>query len=352
MPIAYTWHPEPIAGQANATATFKWNDAGEQTVFVVASNSLGYQSNTYTITLDSPITLDVQETGVINTEYTFTASFTPADTTASVEYTWETSEHPPISFPSNAQSHFACVWNTPSTKTITVTAKAGAETVTRAYTMRVSAVPARTPPTAVDVQGITAGVVHTSYPFTATISPPTAAESFMFYDPPYGSHPVVYAWETNGQEPVTHTRQQTDVVPFIWDTPGTKVIYVTASNSQGSVTTRHIVTIREATSTTSIAPDTVTISGPTTGAVDSTDTFTATVSPLDVTMPFTYTWIPEPDAGYQGLATVQYTWPDEGAYTIAVTASNSGGSVSDEHTVSVVRLAAENMRVYLPLIRR
>ncbi len=95
----------------------------------------------------------------------------------------------------------------------------------------------------------------------------------------------------------------------------------------------------------------VTITGPVTGTVDTTYTFTATVAPPTATLPITYTWLPQPDAG-QGNATVTYTWATTGTKAITVAAENCGGVVSNTHTIAIVAPPPPWRYVYLPLVMK
>ena len=79
---------------------------------------------------------------------------------------------------------------------------------------------------------------------------------------------------------------------------------------------------------------TVTISGPTTGAINTSYTFSTTVSPVTATTPINYTWTPAPESG-QGTATATYSWPTAGNKIITVTAENVSGTVSDTHSINI-----------------
>lgn len=78
----------------------------------------------------------------------------------------------------------------------------------------------------VNLTGPTAGLMNTTYVFTATVSPITA------------TLPITYTWQATGQTPVTHTRSVAyiDAVSLTWSTVGVKTITVTASNADGLVT--------------------------------------------------------------------------------------------------------------------
>lgn len=90
-----------------------------------------------------------------------------------------------------------------------------------------------------------------------------------------------------------------------------------------------------------IAPTGVEISGPNTAIAHATKEFTADISPVTATAPFTYVWqaIGLPSVihtGQDGEDTVSLTWSSAGPKTVTVTASNAAGAAIDTHTVSVI----------------
>ncbi len=97
-------------------------------------------------------------------------------------------------------------------------------------------------------------------------------------------------------------------------------------------------------------PPTISIDGPTLGALDTPYTFTAIVEPLTTTTPITYVWRANAQAPLThtgGLSdTVAFTWTVAGKQTITATAINSYASVSDTHEVFIGRM------VFLPLVVR
>ena len=88
-------------------------------------------------------------------------------------------------------------------------------------------------PTSVSISGVEQGWTGREYVFTATVSPETAGT------------PITYTWQADGQLPVTHIGGITDMVSYTWDTPGIKVIVVTASNAYGEVMDTHPINILE-----------------------------------------------------------------------------------------------------------
>ncbi|MGD2104092.1 MAG: choice-of-anchor Q domain-containing protein, partial [Anaerolineae bacterium] len=96
-----------------------------------------------------------------------------------------------------------------------------------------------------------------------------------------------------------------------------------------------------------VAPESVSIVGPTTGFVGRSYAFEAVVSPPTATGPLTYTWSPEPEEG-QGAHRALYRWATEGTKTIVVEAANPEGTTPPaQHEITL-----ELIRIYLPLVTR
>lgn len=91
------------------------------------------------------------------------------------------------------------------------------------------------------------------------------------------------------------------------------------------------------------APTGVAIYGPGTVLADTLATYEARA--LGASPPISFTW----SNGATGSET-QYSWPQTGTYTIAVTATNACGAASGTQSVSVI--AFWPYRVYLPLVQR
>jgi RHS repeat-associated protein len=197
--------------------------------------------------------------------------------------------------------------------------------------------------TPVGIEGVTitgpaTGVVHTTYTFTATASPPST------------TLPIEYAWQATEQEtPLPKTGGRTTTIPFKWDEPGTQTITVTADNGIGTTSTTHTIIILPQ------APTRVSLSGPGTGKTDTVYTFTVTTNPVTTTLPLTYTWeatdhTPETHPSINHLTDVMtFTWGIEGNKIVTATADNNAGTTSVAHTINITRLES-HFEVYLPLI--
>jgi len=91
----------------------------------------------------------------------------------------------------------------------------------------------------------------------------------------------------------------------------------------------------------------VNIHGPGAGVLNTTYTFTTTISPLDASTPISYTWSPEPDSG-QDTSVATYSWATVGGKTITVTAQNSGGSAVDTHAITITDIPVTGVSISGP----
>jgi len=182
------------------------------------------------------------------------------------------------------------------------------------------------------ISGPMTGVVQTGYNFTTTVYPITA------------TLPITYVWRATGQLPVTHTGGLSDTVTFSWSMPGTKIITVTTTNPVSAVTITHVININS-------PPTSVAISGPVIGIIQTDYTFIATVSPITTTLPITYAWWATEQSSVTRSGslsdTIAFTWNTPGIQAITVTATNSWGTVTGTHTVTIGL-----PKLYLPLIMR
>jgi hypothetical protein len=112
-----------------------------------------------------------------------------------------------------------------------------------------------------------------------------------------------------------------------WDEPGEYTILVTATNCSGAVQDTLDVTVL------CVGLTTATVSGPEMMLAGETGIYSATLEPPDATEPVDLIW----SNGMTSTSTT-YSWPEPGAYTVVVTATNCDGTavVSDALTVAVL----------------
>jgi len=97
------------------------------------------------------------------------------------------------------------------------------------------------------------------------------------------------------------------------------------------------------------SPDSVTISGPASGELETGYGYTGTVTPITATVPITYLWQATDYAPFTmtvGITcTIIYNWAIPGIKQITLTASNAAGSASNTYNVYIF---AAN-KIYLPI---
>ncbi len=198
-----------------------------------------------------------------------------------------------------------------------------------------------TPCTALTEAGITgptSGYTGTQYAFTAAITPANA------------STPITYTWS-----PAPASGQGSATARYTWATLGVKTVTLTAQNCGGSDTATHDITLNARpvadhfvylplvlrnyapTPPTCATPLTsATISGPTSGYMNTAYTFTAAPTPDNATTHIVYTWSPAPQSG-QGTTSATYQWAATGSKPISVAASNCAGAhtANDNHTITI-----------------
>jgi hypothetical protein len=251
--------------------------------------------------------------GAVNQDYSFTANVMPIGTTQPLTYYWEATDNQTITHTNGLQDTVTFAWTEPGPKEVHVTAVNAAGEVSDTLDFQVYV-----PPQSLMAGGPTWGAVDISYTLTATLTPTDT------------SLPVVYTWEVNGQPPLVHTAGLTDTAVLAWSEPGTQVVTVTASNDGGEVSTQHVISLYA-------PPESISLEGPAQGAVGTSYTFTATVEPLDVSQPVTYTWEVDGQTVIThsgGLSdSLVLAWTEPGEKVITVTAANLVGGITAEQQV-------------------
>lgn len=337
QPITYVWQATDQTGTTHTGGTladalsFNWDSIGEKTITVIASNPHGSISNTHQITIeDQPgpepegvapesVTISGISHGEVDTNYTFSASVSPISTTEPITYVWQATGQ--AAQTTNAET-FSVSWNTPGEKSVTVVASNAYGRVTAQHLVTIKQ--DKVSPLELTITGPTDGELDTHYSFTADVAPISTTQ------------PITYVWQATDQTEVTQFNGTlTGIQSFNWSTRGKKTITVIASNNNGRVTSTHSITIREP-----IAPQVLTISGPTVGDTASDYVFTATVGPISTTQPLTYTW----QATDQSEATQingtltdtqSFNWNTPGEKTITVKVENQAGSVTEIHSMRI-----------------
>jgi hypothetical protein len=111
------------------------------------------------------------------------------------------------------------------------------------------------------------------------------------------------------------------------------------------------IPIKSSTGVVCVPPTGLTITGPITGTVDISETFTATVTPISATLPISYFWaasgqapVTHPDWPSTSNS-VSFTWTVTGTQAISLTARNIGGEVTATHSITVEAPPALNLGI-------
>jgi Tol biopolymer transport system component len=304
LPISYTWSPEPDSGQGTASASYSWQSPGAKTINLMASNVAGSSSGASGVSISKPIdtVAIVGPTEIpVGATQALSATMSPTDATGPIAFSW-TPEPESGQGTANAQYR----WPVSGTQVISVTASNLVSSVDDTHTTNVVAVP----PSELTVTGPTVGETHTPYEFMASVSPT------------YATRPMTYEWA-----PEPDSGQGSAIASYTWPVTGTTSILLTATNCAGSTAGDHTIEI--------IVPlSTVTVDGPDNGLSDASYEFTATISPVLATTPVSYTWLPQPGSG-QGSAHASYSWSSGGLKTVTVLANSIGGTVLDDHLITI-----------------
>jgi len=337
QPVIYRWQASGLApvtstrGISSAVA-FTWYTPGTQVVTVTAQNAAGAFSDVHVIEITplplTEVSISGQAAGLAGDILPYTARAT-FGTAIPVTYTWQATDQTGLVRSGGASDTVALIWSTPGTKTITVTAENATGRAVDVYQVVITP----SPVAAVGIGGPTTGRTLNQVLFTADALPMTA------------TLPISYTWQASEQTPVAGTGGLSSTVGFVWSTPGTKTITVTAQNVAGTASAIHQIAVQP----TPLGG--VDLSGPVRGMSGGADVFEAAAYPAQATLPVTFTW----QAGAQAPVvrtldrlsdTLVITWGVAGPQTVTVRAVNAGAAVSATVAIQV------DGRIYLPSVQR
>ncbi|GAB4155163.1 MAG: hypothetical protein Fur0021_22330 [Candidatus Promineifilaceae bacterium] len=265
--------------------------------------------------------------GAVNSDYTFTATAAPITLTRPITFTWSVTGQPTLVRQSGLEDAVSFSWTTPGSKNVTVTASNRWGTASQSFTINIQAAAANKPPTSVAITGPTVAAVDVAHTFTAAVLPIDASQE------------INYTWEASDLPPLIHNSGATDSANFTWTTSGVKEIVVTASNDYG-LTASAVFTVD-----VGVPPSQVSLQAPLIAESETDITLTASVTPLDVSGPITYTWRAvdhdeisqtfqlEPDLISNSQV---YNWEYNAPQTVAVLVENKWGRVVDFVSIEVV----------------
>ncbi|CAG0936329.1 Amylopullulanase [Thermoflexales bacterium] len=288
-------------------------------------------------TLVAPLTIESSGpvTGTLGYMQSFSTQVEPVSVTLPITYVWQAGDQAPVIHSVSMRNDAASfTWLTTGIKVVTVTATNAGGTVTATHTISITTLPPLPiMPSAIAVTGSPTGTSSTQYTFNASVDPISV------------TLPITYVWQATDQSVVTHAgiNDRSDAVNFVWPTAGVKVITVTATNAGGAVTDTHTITIT-ALLIPPVAPSAIAVTGSLTGTSSTQYTFNASVDPISVTLPLTYTWQASDQANVTHTMVndrtdaVNFVWSTTGTKIITTTATNMAGTVTTTHVITITAL--------------
>ena len=348
LPITHVWEAtdlvsQTVRGGVEKAVTFNWDSPGSKTVHVTAYD-YGGSSAEATVDVEvigrvplTGVAIDGPSEGYASVSYTFEALPSPVDATTPITYTWIPE---PASGQGSAQATYQ--WPLTGTYAITVTAENYGGIFTDTHTIEVGEAPSCIEVSGVDLSRLTTGAIttDTNVQFSADIAPDEASKPYS-YTIDYGDGPGAPATSSDDPLAFSHT----------FATTGAHTVVIGVSNCEMIAPVEDSVTFEViGGATPCISVTGVTITGPTSGQIDTVYAFTGTLTPTNATSP-TYNWSPAPDSG-QGTASATYQWNITGTQTISLTVTNCGGSASDAHAIQIQTEGDTDTYIYLPLVVR
>ena len=277
------------------------------------------------------VSVSGDQTGFTGIQYEFTAQVGPSDAATPVTYEWQATGQTGETNSGGLSDSVSFTWSTPGVKTISVTASNGVNSVSAELSITISM--PDIPLAGVNLTGAEEGQTSATYDFLAKVSPTDATT------------PITYEWQASGQSDETNVSGNNDLVSYSWDSVGTKIITVTASNAVNSVEAELMIVIGEE----DIALETLTLSGDVEGLIGAECEFTADINPLGATTPITFEWQATDQAGVThsgGVSdTMMFVWDSPGVKTVSVKASNSVNQL-----VKQVQIEITEITIHLPII--
>ncbi len=327
-PVTYTWG---ATGQSQVITTvdfveFTWLEPGVKTLTVTAENcGAAPVSATHTITisglcqgLDSVVITGPTEGG-LNTPYIFDTIVEPVSATLPITYTWGATEQSTLVTTSNV---VAFTWVTDGLKAISVTAEncAGVP-VSATYAITIApGIPAYSHVISPVAKSLSCASIYT---LTNTGTGLATMQHEFFNQLGLSVHSFADSLDVGASQAYSLT--DVGLLPTGYE----GYVVVTADQPFTYTLDPCPQPITPCTPLRNVG-----VAGPMMGYTNTAYTLHATVTPTDASEPISYVWAPAPDAG-QGTAAVTYTWTTTGVKTVAVAASNCGGSVSGGHAILI-----------------
>jgi len=179
----------------------------------------------------SGVTISGPDSGLVNSNYTFQATVQPITNTFPITYTWQAEGQADVVQTGSYTSSITFNWNSTGSKTITVTADNGVNSVVDTHQIDITT--GTQPLTGVTISGPDSGSQGQAYDFTASVSPGDATT------------PITYTWVVDGGAPIVQTGQGASAIlsGVTFSSDGAHTVAATADNGAGSASDTHTITI-------------------------------------------------------------------------------------------------------------
>jgi PKD repeat protein len=298
-PYSYAWAVTGGSPASGTSAGFSTSFAvkGTYNVTLAVTDHNGATNTAFQLVTISPLQLTASisgpASGTVNQVLAFNAVVNGG--TSPYTYSWVAVGGSPSS---GTLASFSTSFAVKGTYTVNVTVTDHNGAVARAFQREIISPLALT----VSINGPTVGNVNTAYSFTSNVSG--------------GTSPYSYAWAVAGGNPASTTAASFTTTFAV---KGTYNITLTVTDQNGKTAPAfHIFIITGSTLVASI-------SGPTSGSVNSLLSFTSTVS--GGTSPYTYAWTATGGNPASGTAsTFSTTYAVKGTYTVSLTVTDHNGA--------------------------
>ena len=269
------------------------------------------------------LTLAGPSVGRTGFSYPITVTADPPTATTPIGYIWQATDHTDVSHIGGGNDFVELAWDTPGTKTVTVTAENGAGDAVAVHTIEILR-----PVNQATLSGPAFGETGLAQVFTATAKPASATP------------PIAYIFGGDDLKDVKRNDGSTVTADLAWNIAGTKAVTVSVTNGVSQASAHTTIQIQDP-----VAGLTARNNGP--SALGASTQLVARVSG-GTDFAFTWTF----GDGRKGTGrVVDHTYGAVGSYTAIVTASNGVSSKSATTTV-IVRDQPDEFRLLLPLIGR
>ncbi|MEM3454483.1 MAG: PKD domain-containing protein [Thermoproteota archaeon] len=296
-PYTYSWSVGSDCVASSYTSSSidaKWNSAGTKSLFLTVTDSKGCSNTaTYSVNITDllPLTVSINGSSVlIGSPVVATYSVVVSGGAPPYTYLWSNG---------STSSSASYTFQNPGTYTVSVQV-----TDSLSNSVNVSKTVDVLLPLTVSITGPTSTIVNTPTTYTANVSG--------------GKPPYTYTWSNGG----TASSSQ-----YTWSLSGTYTVSINVKDSMGNQVVKSI-NVQVASALT------VTITGPSTGCVNASVTYTSSVS--GGYPPYTYSWSGggTPSTGTGNSFTTQ--WSTTGSKTISLTVTDSNGyTVNSTYTATV-----------------